>query len=248
MKRPISLALIGALILAGFLTVAQTRSSSQRGDNKQLTRDTLQPKQNRKAKDFDEAMVELDKAMQQLDMELKKPLPPLPPIELEKMKAELQEALKEVDPEKIKAEVEATMKQIDVQKLRADVQASLAKVDMEKVRKEIERLNEVELPKLEKEMQKLGPEIEKSMKEAKVSIEKAKKELQEYQAFESNLVKDGLINKEKYTVEHKNGVFTINGKVQSAEVYNKYKSFLEKHKSITIKKDDDNLNINTDND
>ena len=248
MKRSISIGLIGALVLAGFFTVAQTRSSSKDSGNKQIIQDTVPQKRDGKVKDLDEAMAELERAMQQLNKELKKPIPPIPSIEVEKMKAELVQALKEVDPEKIKAEIDVAMKQIDAQKIKSEVQAALAKVDMEKVRREIERVKEVELPRLEKEMEKLGPQIEKSLQEAKVSMEKAKKELQEYKEFETNLEKDGLIKKDSYKLEHKNGIFSINGQPQPEAVYNKYRSFLEKHKNFTLKKDADGLNINNDKD
>lgn len=250
MKRNLSLGIVAALVLAGFITIAQTRSSTSRVQQNVHTADTL-PQKDRKVKDFDDALRELENATQQLDADLQKPLPPIPPIppiEMEKMKAELDKALKEIDPEKIKAEVEQAMKQIDAEKIKMEVQASLAKVDMEKARKEIERLKEVELPKIEEEMKKVRPQIEKSLKEAKENIEKAKVEIQEYKDFESSLEKDGLINKKNYTLEHKNGVLTINGQKQPEAVYNKYRSFLQKHKSLYISKNDEGLNIRNDKD
>ena len=62
-----------------------------------------------------------------------------------------------------------------------------------------------------------------------------------------NLEKDGLINKKQsYKIEHKEGQLLINGKLQPASVYDKYRSLLEKHKKLTIEKKDDDYNINTD--
>ena len=85
------------------------------------------------------------------------------------------------------------------------------------------------------------------MEKAKVDIEKAKVEMREYKSFVDGLEKDGLINKrDGYSIEHKNGELIINGKKQPADVYNKYRSFLEKHKKFNIKKTDDNFNINND--
>ena len=118
---------------------------------------------------------------------------------------------------------------------------------MEKVRKEIERIKEIELPKIEAEMKKMRPEIEKSLRAAQVNIEKAKAEIQEYKDFESSLEKDGLINKKQYTIEHKNGILTINGQKQPESVYNKYRSFLSKHKELTLKKNEEGLDINNEN-
>jgi len=243
MKRNASIGIVTVLVLAGFITIAQTRSSSSRQQQKHSIQDTIPQHKEGKVKDFDEAMQELEKAMQHLNAELKKPIPPIPAIEIEKVRAELDKALKDVDPEKIKAEIEKAMKDIDAEKIKAEVQASLAKADMEKTRKEIERIRDTELPKIEAEMKKMGPEIEKSLKEAREGIEKAKAEIQEYKEFESSLEKDGVINKKQYTIEHKNGVLTINGQKQPEAVYNKYRSFLNKHKDLMLKKDADGLDI-----
>ena len=61
------------------------------------------------------------------------------------------------------------------------------------------------------------------------------------------LEKDGLINKKDgYTIKHKNGELIINGKVQPEGVYNKYRGFLEKHKTLTIEKSDNDFNIDFD--
>lgn len=98
-------------------------------------------------------------------------------------------------------------------------------------------------------MKDLGPKIEKEMEKAKADIEKAKIEMKEYKGFVDGLDKDGLINKkEGYTIQHKNGELIINGKKQPTEVYSKYRNFLEKHEKFTIKKSDDDFNINNDND
>ena len=247
MKRNASIGIVAVLVLAGFITIAQNRSSSPRQQQTQI-KDTIPQHRDGKVKDFDEAMQEVDRAMQELNIQLKKPIPPIPPVEVEKMKAELDRALKDIDPEKMKAEIDKAMKQIDAEKIKADVEASLAKVDMEKMRKEIEHFKEIELPKLEEQMKKIQPEIEKSLKEAKENIEKAKAEIQEYKDFESSLEKDGLINKKQYTIEHKNGVLTINGQKQPETVYNKYRNFLSKHKELTLKKNEEGLEINNEKD
>ena len=122
-------------------------------------------------------------------------------------------------------------------------------MDMEKLKMELDMDKmKVEMKNVEKELKNLGPEIEKSLKNAKVEIEKAKLELKEYKTFVDGLEKDGLINKkEGYTVKHKDSELFINGKKQPSNVYNKYRSFLEKHKSFNI--DDeagDDFNIDID--
>ena len=117
----------------------------------------------------------------------------------------------------------------------------IKEIDFEKIK--------VEMKDLEKEMKKIKPEIEKELAKAKTEVEKAKIELKEYKSFVDGLEKDGLINKkEGYTIKHKSGELIINGKTQPAGVYNKYRGFLEKHKTLTIEKTDDDFNIDNDDD
>ncbi len=95
----------------------------------------------------------------------------------------------------------------------------------------------------------MKPEIEKELAKAKKEVEKAKAEVKEYKTFVDDLASDGLIDKKgEYTIKHKNGELIINGKTQPAGVYNKYRSFLEKHKTLTIEKSDDDFRIDHDDD
>ncbi len=115
------------------------------------------------------------------------------------------------------------------------------------MRKELDQLKKTEFAQIENELKKMKPEIEKSMKEAKKSIEKAKVELKQYKGFVDGLEKDGLINKnDPYTIEHKDGTLKINGKTQPTSVYDKYKSFLEKHKAFSLKKDAEDFDLDVD--
>lgn len=182
--------------------------------------------------DLTKMRVEMDKAMKELEV-----------AKLQIDKAEL----KDVDVAKVKVEIEKAMKEVDVAKIKAEVDMALAKVDMEKLQKEINETRKLEIDKLKEEMKDLKPQIERSMKEAHEGIEKAKAELKAYKGFIDGLDKDGLIDKSKeYTIEHENGELTINGKKQSQEVYNRYRSFLEKQKNFTIKKSSDDFDIDVD--
>jgi DNA repair exonuclease SbcCD ATPase subunit len=191
--------------------------------------------------EIENAMKEIDVAKIQADVQKA-----MKEVDMEKIKAEMQKALTEIDAEKIKAEISKAMKEIDVAKIKADVDASLAKIDMEKIKAEIDRVKEIDFKKMEEELKNIGPEIEKSMAAARESIEKAKKELTEYKSFINSLEKDGFINKDNYTIEYKNGELTINGKKQAADVIKKYHSFLKDRKDFTIKKNDDDFNIEND--
>jgi chromosome segregation ATPase len=216
------------------------------------------PKKDKKIRDLDDAIDEMDKAELKLNMEKVKAEieKATKDIDAAKIKMEIDKAMKDVDMEKVKAEIEKAVKEIDAAKIEQDVKASLAKVDWEKMKQEMEEIKKIDMSKVdadmkkvEKELKDLGPKIEKEMEKAKLDIEKAKVEIKEYKNFVDGLEKDGLINKkEDYSIQHKNGELFINGKKQPADVYNKYREFLDKHKKINIKKSDGNFNINNDDD
>jgi TolA-binding protein len=201
--------------------------------------------------DMKNAMKEVEKAMKEFDaskihLQLEKALRD---VDMKKIQEELRESLAKVDGEKIKAEVQKALSEIDFSKLKTELEQSLKEIDMEKLKMELnmDKMKE-EMKNVEKELRNIGPEIEKSLKDAKIEIEKAKAELKEYKGFVDGLEKDGLINKkEGYTVKHKDGELFINGKKQSADVYNKYRSFLEKYKSFNIYDEaGDDFNIDID--
>jgi chromosome segregation ATPase len=214
-----------------------------------------------KAKDFDDVLMQLEKAEADLQKSLKevdwnkieqdiKTSLQQASAGMAKAQEALQKELKELDTEKIKAEIgKATqeLKAVDMSQLKADLQASLTKVDMEKIRQEIGKVKEVDLEKVRAELEKAKPEMEKAVQKAKESIEKAKVEIKEYQTFVNALADDGLIKKnEAYTIEIKSDRLIINGQEQPAAVFNKHRTFLEKHKGTTIKKTADDLNIQKD--
>jgi len=271
------IALLG-LSLTGFNQQASTRASSN---------DTTPKPRERKVRNLDDALQDLDRHALELDMKLKnftvpsfdgekmkadieKAMKNLDEARLkmelkdfkfdgEKMKADLERAMKDIDlskmkielkeldkfdGEKMKQEIQQAMKDIDLSKLKEELNASMAKVDFDKMKVEMQRLKEIEMPRLEREMKELGPKMEKTMQQARESIEKAKTEIQEYKDFQNGLEKDGLINKENYSILHVDGQLKINGKVQPAEVYNKYKSFLDKHKDFEMTKNENGMNIN----
>jgi hypothetical protein len=201
---------------------------NQQAESKVTKTDTA-PHREKQIRNFDDAMEDLDRS----SVELEKNLRSLPEI-------------KTIDAEKMRADIERSFKELDAVKLQQEIKASVSKIDFEKMKADLARLKEIELPKIEAQMKDLKPRIEASMEEAKKSIEKAKAEIREYKAFEEGLQKDGLIDKENYIIEHHKGVLKINGKVQSQEVYDKYRSFLEKHKDLEIKKNKDEFNIHND--
>jgi membrane-associated HD superfamily phosphohydrolase len=183
--------------------------------------------------DMTKVKADLDKAMKELD--------------LAKVQINLDKELKNVDKVKIQAEIDKAMKEIDVQKIMAETQASIAKVDWDNIKKEIEKVKSVDVEKIRDEIAKVKPDLERSMKDAHESIEKAKVQLRDFKGFIDGLEKDGLISKKgTFTIEHEDGVLTINGRKQSDEVYNRYRSFLQKYQKFSMKQDDDDFDLDID--
>ena len=239
----------------------QKQTHQQRPE--QSVNDTVpKNKADKKIRDLDDVLDELDRAELNVDMEkvneqLKEAMKQ---IDKAKIQMDIEKALKEVDMEKIKGQMDKLTNEMDAAKIQKELKESLAAVDWEKMNQQIkEQMQEVkkidmskldaEMKKLDIEMKGIGPKIEKEMENAKASIEKAKAEMKEYKGFVEGLEKDGLINKkEGYTIQHKNGELIINGKKQPVDVYNKYGGFLKKHEKFTIKKSDDDFNIYNDDD
>jgi hypothetical protein len=226
---------------------------------KQSFTDTIPKKStDRKIRDLDDAIDELNKVDLKVDMEKVKAEieEAMKNVDMAKIQMEIDKAMKDVDMEKIKAEIEKATQSIDAAKIEQDIKESLGKIDWDKMKKDMDEVKKIDMSKLDADMKKLqlemkelGPRIQKEMEKAKVDIEKAKEELKEYKGFVDGLDKDGLIDKKQgYSIEHKNGELIINGKKQPADVYNKYRSFLEKHKRFNIKKSDGDFNIDNDDD
>lgn len=210
--------------------------------------------------DFDDVRKELERAEAQLEQSLKNLSIPAPPaVDLK----EIDKAMKEVDMQKIKAEMQKSLSALDREIASKEIDEALAKVDMAAIKKEMEHAKkemesamkkmEVDMveqkevmAKMKKDLKTLGPKIEAEMKTAREEMAKAKREMTLFENFVNSLASDGLLDKKAYTITHKNGKLIIDGKEQPDKVYRKHQTFLEKHKGLTITKNEDGLNINKD--
>lgn len=279
-KLPLVLLISGLVVT---VAIAQTNS----GSTSRKTTDTI-PKKEKKVRDLDEALLELDrgeaelsKAMQEIDgekleREIRASLKGLD-IDMAKMKEDIAKAMKEIDMQKINVDIQKTLKEVDFQKLNADMQKELAKVDMAKVKAdvqlalkeidgekmkvhvekalaqadmnklqiELDKVKNIDVAAMKKELENIRPEIENSMKEARKDIEKARAQLTSYKKLVNALDKDGLLNKKgNYKIEYKNNELTVNGKQLSADALKKYVEYLTDKEDFTIQKEDDDFNIN----
>ncbi len=228
--------------------------------------DTVPKKQTKekKIRDLDDVIDELDNAEWQtaMDKAMKDLNESMKMFDAQKMQLDMEKAMKDVDFEKmqkelskidfsnVEKEMARAMKEFDGAKFQKEMQESMQKIDWEKMQSEFDRMKNIDMKKMQLDMEKMqselnkmGPELEK----AQVEIEKAKKEMKEYKEFVDGLEKDGLINKkDDYTINHEDGALIINGKKASEATYNKYKTFLDKHKTFKIKKSADDFDIDID--
>jgi hypothetical protein len=171
-------------------------------------------------------------------------------VDFQKIQKEIEQSMAKIDFKNIEKEMANAMKEFDGAKLQKEIQESMQKVEWDKMKIEFDKIKDIDLKNLQVEMDKmkielenLGPQLEK----AKEGIERAKVEMKEYKAFVDGLEKDGLINKKaEYTIKHKDGELFINGKKASDATYNKYRAFLEKRKSFTIEKSEDDFDLDID--
>jgi chromosome segregation ATPase len=264
MKQIFSLKKLPLLLLACGLVVTVAVAQSNAGNQKQTLIDTVPAKQ-KKIKDLDEALAEIDRgevemqrAMKEFDhakmeAEIRKAMKNMN-VDMANAKVEIEKAMKEIDMQKINLDVQKAMKEVDWEKIKKEVEESLSKVDMEKVKAELEtaklemeKVKNVDLKKMQEELAAVGPEVEKAMKEAKADIEKARKEIISYRNLVNALDADGHLKKsDEYEVAYKKNVLIVNGKALSAEATRKYSEHLSGKKDFTLKKDEDGLNIDHD--
>ena len=253
MKRIFLLKQLPIILIVLALVITATAWQGHPGKTTHTITDTIPDKN--KVKNIDDALEQLEKSKKELERALQQKdwqnemseAMDKSQFDAEKMKQQIEEAVKQIDAKKMQEDLTKAMKQVDAAKIQADINSSIAKIDMEKIKLELDKVKEIDFKSMEESLRKMQPELEKSMQSAKESIEKAKKELVEYKAFIDGLDRDGLIDKDKnYTIQYKNGGLTINGKKQSADVIRKYNSYLKGKKDFTIKKDEDHFNIDKD--
>lgn len=272
MKRNFWTQQVPVILLVSGMVLTTAAFQNKPSQQTQNTTDTI-PGREKKIRSIDDALeelerskVEMNRAFKEIDFDkLEKEISESTrkmQLDMEKMQSELAQSLKEIDGAKIQADVQKALKDLDLanmqadmkelkgidfEKMKADIEASVAKVDMKKIHEEMEKVRKVDMEKIKADLENMKPELEKSIKQAHEGMEKAKKELLEYKGFVDGLEKDGLIDKnQSYTIEYKKGELSINGKIQPAEVSNKYSQFLKDRKDFTIKRDQDDFNIDED--
>lgn len=183
---------------------------------------------------------QLDEQMKQLDIQMKNFDKQMENFDSQKF----QDELNEVDFEKIDANIEKALKDIDIEKINKETAEKFTienKTQMQELRQQMEKLKgdlQKQQFKISLGQKKMKMDIEKTLKGARKSLKGAKDELKNLKSFTDVLEKDGLIDKSKaYKIEVKDGELFINDKKQSKETSDKHRQFYKKG-NITINMDE----------
>jgi copper chaperone CopZ len=238
------IAIAASMILS---TTAWNQSASPRQKN---TKDTIPKKSEKKIRDLDEAIEELERGSMQLEKEMsakewekieKEISQSIKEIDFDKIKVEVDKALKEVDVAKIQAEVEKSLKDIDIAEINVQVENAIKDVDMVKIQADIEKsLNEVNVAKIKVEvdaslakvdMENIRKEIER-IKET--DFEKIEIELQKIKPEIEKSMKEAKAGIEKAKIELKEYKTFVDG-LEKDGLIDKKATYTLEHKNGVLK-------------
>jgi hypothetical protein len=191
MKRNFWLKQFPVIMMVAALVLTITSWQTEPGKNIHANSDTI-PKN--KVTNIDEALQQLDKSMQELqrtlqardwDKEMKEALDKAH-FDSEKMKVQLDEAMKQIDSKKMQDQIQRAMKDIDFEKMKTDLQGNLDKMDIKELKEEIQKaVKEIDLQKIQTDINISISKID--MDKIKVELDKVKEI--DFKGIEDNLKK-----------------------------------------------------------
>lgn len=193
------------------------------------TTDTIPDK---KVRNIDDALQQLEKSKQELERALKEKnwekemKDALDKIQIdgEKIKIEIAAAMKDLDTKKIQLDIEKAMKEVDLDKMKIELQQNVEKIDMKEMKQQIEKaIKEIDVDKIKLD-------IDASI--SKIDLDKIKIELDKVKDIDLKQMEDQL---KKIEPE-------IEKSIQSArESIEKAKTELLEHKNFINDLDKDGL-------
>lgn len=201
MKRNFWLKKLPFLIVISALVITAAAWQGQHGKTKHTATDTI-PDRNKRVRDIDDALDQLDKSRQEVertlqekdwDKEMKAALDNAH-FDTEKMKQQIDEALKNIDAQKIQLRVQKAMKEADFEKMKTELQEKLDNVDLQQAKEEIAKamkdidaekikanvdasISKIDFEKIKAELDKVKEidfkEMEENLKKVKPEIEKS---------------------------------------------------------------------------
>lgn len=184
MKRKFWLQQLPLALMALALVISAAAWQTNPGNNKTTSQDTIPGK----IKDIDDALAELEKAKAELERTMgeKKWESEMRSFNAEKIRAQIDEAMKEVDAARIQAEVKRSMAQVDFEKIKKELQESLGEMENVQMKEEMAKaLKSIDAAKIQ-------AEVDASM--AKVDVEKIKAEMERVKSVDLKKMEEELKN------------------------------------------------------
>jgi len=200
MKRNFWLKQLPIALIAATLVITAIAWQGSPGKNTRTITDTIP--QNKKVNDIDDALEQLEKSRKDFertlqekdwDKEVKEALDKVH-FDAEKMKQQIDEAVKNIDAKKMQEGITKAMKDVDFEKTKTNLQQNLDKIDLQQMKVEIAKamkeidvekmkydinasISKIDMDKIKLELDKVKnidfKEIEKNLKKMKPEIEKS---------------------------------------------------------------------------
>ena len=181
-----------ALIVSALVITAAAWQGQPRKTTHTIT-DTI-PDKNKKVKNIDDALEQLEKSKTEMerslqdkdwDKEMKEALDKVH-FDAEKMKQQIDEAVKSIDAKKMQEEITKAMKEVDFEKMKTELKENMDKVDLQQMKDEIAKAMK------QIDAEKLKADINASI--AKIDMDKMKMELDkvkdiDFKGIEENIKK-----------------------------------------------------------
>ena len=192
MKRIFWLKQLPILLIVLALVITATAWQGQPGKTTHTITDTIPDKN--KVKNIDDALEQLEKNKKELERtlqqkdwekEMKEALDKSH-LDAEKMKQQIDEAVKQIETKKMQEQITKAMKEVDLEKMKVELQQNLEKVDMTQMKEQIESaMKQIDAAKIQADI---------SSSIAKIDMEKIKLELDkvkeiDFKGIEENLKK-----------------------------------------------------------
>ncbi|HWI92206.1 MAG TPA: hypothetical protein VNT20_13075 [Flavisolibacter sp.] len=221
MKRNFWLKQLPIALLVSALVITAAAWKGQPGKTTRTATDTI-PDKNKKIKDIDDALDQIEKSKQELDRTLQskdwekemKGALDKTHFDADKMKLQIDEAVKQIDAKKIQEEISKAMKDVDFEKMKVELKESMDKIDMQDMKDEIAKaMKQIDAEKIKADintsiakinMDKIKVELDKvkdiDFKEMEASLKKMRPEIEK----SMQTAKESVEKAKKEMLEYKN--------------------------------------------
>jgi membrane protein involved in colicin uptake len=183
-----------AVLVCGMVVTAAAWQDHSATNTRNIADTTPNKHREKKIRDIDDAIAELERGEQELHRSLKE-------MDFSKIEKQIRESIEssQVDAAKIRADIEKAMKDIDVTKMRAEMDKAMKELDAAKMKMDKAEFKDIDVAKVKAEIEKAMKEVdiakikaETDMALAKVDMEKLQKEINESRKLDLDKMKEEM--------------------------------------------------------